>query len=72
MADEGRWVVAPDEARIEIAVGPEAKLTPELAEALENLARAVEQQQEVQGYTVCDKVHIGECRMLLICSSVRN
>lgn len=67
---EGSWVVAPDEARIEIAVGTEATLTPALTEALENLARAVEGQQEVQGYYQCQTVHVGTCRMLLICSSV--
>ena len=35
MSEEQQWVVAPDEARIEIAIGREAKLSPEVQQALE-------------------------------------
>jgi hypothetical protein len=70
MADEGQWVVAPDEARIEIAVGPDATLTPELRQALEDLARAVEQRREVQGYVQCAKVKIESCIVLIDCQVV--
>ena len=69
-SDEGGWVVAPGEARIEIAVGPEAQLSPELRQALDDLARAVEQHQEVQGYYQCAKVKISACAVLIDCSSV--
>jgi hypothetical protein len=72
-ADEQQWVVAPDEARIEIAVGPEAKLSPELREALDNLARTLEKEQEVQGYLLghCDEVSITQdCRYYMSCKGV--
>jgi hypothetical protein len=50
-SDEPRWLLdpRPGEAQIHIAVGPEAELTPELREALEELASALHQ-GEVAGY----------------------
>jgi hypothetical protein len=69
-SDEQRWVVAPDEARIEVAVGPEATVSPELRDALDNLARVLEQQQEVQGYMKCDSVSWEPCAWLFTCGKV--
>lgn len=71
MADEQRWVVKPDDARIEIAIGKNASISPEVKEALENLARALEDQQEVQGYAHCDKVEISQdCAWYMSCRGV--
>jgi hypothetical protein len=70
MSEEQQWVVAPHEARIEIAIGQEAKLSPELREALERLAAVVEQQQEVQGYGVCEEISVHVCEILVHCSGV--
>jgi hypothetical protein len=69
-SDEERWVVAPDEARIEIAVGHEAKLSPGVQEALDNLMRVLESQQDVEGYFSCEKVFIRECRQYMLCGGV--
>ena len=69
-SDEQRWVVKPGEARIDIAVGPEAKLSPEVTEALHNLLRALEAQQDVQGYISCPAVAIGECDAVFSCKGV--
>ena len=69
-SDAGRWVVAPDEARIDIAIGRDTKLAPEVRQALENLARAIEQRSEVEGYFFCGKVEIDECQVNIMCSSV--
>lgn len=71
MADESQWVVAPDEARIEVAVGKDANLSPAVREALEALARAVEGESEVQGYGVCLKVSLGPCETYFSCQGVR-
>lgn len=49
-SNEQRWVVQPDEVRIEIAIGREAKLLPEVKDALDRLAHVLEQQREVQGH----------------------
>jgi hypothetical protein len=68
---ESRWVVAPNDARIEIAVGPEAPLSPELREALERLARAVEEHDDVQGYMYCEQVKITQgCVTYIYCQVV--
>jgi hypothetical protein len=48
-SDERRWVVQPDEVRIEIAIGSAVKVSPELREALDRLAQTLEQ-PEVQGH----------------------
>ena len=69
-SDEQRWVVKPDEARIDIAVGPEAKLSPEVTEALQNLLRTLEAQQDVQGYLSCPDVAIGSCDAVFSCKGV--
>jgi hypothetical protein len=71
MADQQKWVVKPDDARIEIAVGKDAKLSPEVSAALENLAHALEEEQEVQGYSHCDDVTISQdCRWYMSCRGV--
>jgi hypothetical protein len=70
MPDEQQWVVKPDEARIEIAVGAEAHVSPDVAEALNRLAEALEGQQEVQGYIHCEKVSWSECKWYMTCTGV--
>jgi hypothetical protein len=71
MADEQKWVVAPNDARIEIAVGKDANISPDVKAALENLARALEEQQEVQGYSTCQKVEISQdCAWYMSCRGV--
>jgi hypothetical protein len=71
VADEQKWVVAPKDARIEIAIGKDANISSDLKAALENLARALEDQQEVQGYTTCLKVEISDdCAMYMSCRGV--
>lgn len=70
-SDEQGWVVAPDEARIDIAIGRDAKLSPELREALDRVARAMEQQQDVQGYMNCPQVTYEEsCASYVTCRGV--
>src|SRR5690348_13259142 len=50
-AEEQRWLLGPESghADIHIAMAPDAKLSPELQEAVENLLRLLPQ-EEVQGY----------------------
>jgi hypothetical protein len=48
-SSEPRWLLEPGEARIHVAVGEGAVLTPELREALEALAGALHR-EEVEGY----------------------
>jgi hypothetical protein len=69
-ANEQRWVVQPDDARIEIAIGREAKLSPDVQEALDSLMRALEAEQDVQGYLNCQEVEMGECRSYFSCAGV--
>lgn len=69
-SDEQGWVVKPDEARIDIAIGREAKLSPEITEALDSLVRALEANQDVQGYLNCQEVEMGECRSYFSCAGV--
>jgi hypothetical protein len=69
-SNDQQWVVAPDESRIEIAIGPDARLSPELRQALDQLAQVLEQQQEVQGYTTCEEVSVGNCRQYFSCKGV--
>ena len=72
-SDERRWVVAPDEARIEIAVGKDAKISPELHEALKKLAEAIgEPEDEVSGYMYCRDFTIGDCASYISCKDVHN
>lgn len=69
-SDEQQWVVQPDEARIEIAVGRDVKISPEVQEALDALMRVLEDRKEVEGYFSCDKVFIRECRQYILCGGV--
>ena len=71
-SDEQRWVVKPDDARIEIAIGRDAKLSPEVTAALDNLMRVLEANQDVQGYLNCQEVEMGECRSYFSCAGVTN
>lgn len=54
MSDDSGWVVEPaSEVQIEIAVGEDAELTPEVREALDSLLRVLESEQgeqEVEAY----------------------
>lgn len=76
MSDERQWMVAPDETRIEIAIGPEARVSPEVRAALEQLINAIAQQDDVQGYAMCttriecQTVKTTLCAVNMICSSV--
>ena len=69
-SDEQRWVVKPDDARIEIAVGRDAKLSPEVTAALRDLLQALEAQQDVQGYMSCQAVTIENCDAVFSCKGV--
>ena len=76
MSDERQWMVAPDEARIEIAIGPEARVSPEVRAALEQLMNAMAQQDDVQGYAMCTTriechgVKTNLCAVNMVCSNV--
>lgn len=71
MADKQKWVVAPDDARIEIAIGKNARVSPEVKDALDKLAQALEAEQEVQGYSKCDDVSISQdCNWYMSCRGV--
>ena len=69
-ANDSSQSVAPDEARIDIAIGSQAKVSPQLREALDSLAKIVEQQDDVQGYMKCDSVSWEGCAWLIKCSVV--
>lgn len=69
-SDEQQWIVAPDEARIRIAIGREAKLSPELREALQNLIGVLEKREDVQGYMICNEVKIESCANFMECKGV--
>lgn len=74
-SDERDWVVAPDEARIDIAIGPEAKLTPEVRESLEALMQALAQEDEVGGYLLGGTLSatcttVADCHMVTLCAFV--
>jgi hypothetical protein len=44
--DESGWVVPPGGVEIQVAVGPEAELTPAVRDALDGLVRALESEVE--------------------------
>lgn len=71
-SDEGQWVVAPNEARVNVKIGTEAKLAPEVREALDRLARVLEDEADVQGYmtTICTKVTVSACAVDFQCGAV--
>ena len=62
--------IAPDSARIDVAFGPSAKVSPELRAALDKLAQALEQNEDVQGYMVCSSVSWEPCSWLFKCGAV--
>jgi hypothetical protein len=68
--DESSWIVKPHDARIEIAIGPEAKLTPEVRGALDTLLRVLEAHEEVRGYFNCADVAGPDCDSYFHCSGV--
>lgn len=75
-SDDRDWVVAPDEARIDIAIGPGAKVSPEVRAALERLAEAMGTGDDVQGYAlcsnkmICGNVQVTSCAFNISCSMV--
>lgn len=74
--NERNWLVEPRSARINIEIGSDAKLSPELRDALQNLAQALGAEDEVQGFVMksgqwtCSEVHMSDCAILVSCSSV--
>jgi hypothetical protein len=46
-SEEHKWVVQPDSARIDLAVSHEVKAAAQLSDALDPLARALEQSEGV-------------------------
>lgn len=75
MSDESGWVVEPAGVEIHVAVGPEAELTPEVRQALDQLVRALEAENdvEVEGFrqrcpTKCMPGKFGACNPQEDCS----
>jgi len=61
---------APNEARIAVAIGKNAKLNPELRDALDQFARSLREdadprQRGVHANVLCPRVSIGECMIFL-------
>jgi len=52
MSDESGWVVPPSGVEIQVTVGPDAQMTPELRQALDQLVGALETEAdtEVEGF----------------------
>lgn len=84
-SDERDWVVAPDEARIDIAIGKEATISPEVRAALEQLAEALGASDDVQGYADviikfgtpirvggmnCPSVQVSDCAVNIRCTGI--
>jgi hypothetical protein len=74
-SDESSWVVAPPGLEIQIAVGPDAHLTPEIRGALDGLLRALENDTEVEGFkappscpTQCVSPGYGACNPQGVCA----
>jgi len=66
---------APNEARIAIAIGRNAKLNPELRDSLEQFARSLSQgtdphQRGIHSDLACQRVYIGECAVFVECHTV--
>lgn len=74
--NEREWVIAPDAAKIDIAIGPDAQLSDDVRAALDQLAEVLGEQSEVQGYAMCGsveacvKVTVTNCGWLITCSEV--
>ena len=72
-SEKSKWLMKPpaaDEANISIAVGDQAKLSPELIEQLENLARQLNVDPAAKAKIICGDVVIGECRVHMTCQGV--
>lgn len=69
---ERRWLVGPGEAHIDIAVGREARLSPELLEALRNVARVLqgEGDQSSLRSMECPQITIENCEILVSCRGI--
>ncbi len=48
--EETGWVLKPSSGAFNIAVGPDAVLTPEIQEALDDLLQAIEAEEETAGF----------------------
>lgn len=77
-SDEQDWVIAPDEARYDIAIGENADVSPEVMQALQQLADTLGGvERDVEGYalgTMCSiQVYCGRvspCEAVLKCTNV--
>lgn len=72
-ANERDWVIEPSTARVEIAIGTEASISPELRSALEQLAQVMAQEDEVSGYAIeikCTDVTTTLCNINVSCARV--
>lgn len=67
MSDESPWVVAPDEARIDITIGKDATLSPAVRDALNRLVQVIEQEDEVAGYMSCSG-YAPKCSPVFTCT----
>jgi hypothetical protein len=71
--NEREWVIEPNTARIEISIGNDAAISPDLRAALEQLAQVMAQEDEVSGYMIrvdCHDVTTTMCDINLKCSAV--
>jgi hypothetical protein len=74
---------APGEARIAIAIGENAKLSPKVREALEEFARSLSEHAApsegglqphragLQTQLMCNRVYVGPCRAFVECHGVQ-
>lgn len=62
--NEREWVVEPKTARVDIAIGPDAEISPALREALVQVAQALAD-DDVSGYLM------NSCSEVMICNAVR-
>lgn len=77
-ADDQDWVVAPDEARYDIAIGDSADVSPEVMQALQQLADTLGGvERDVEGYasgTMCSIQvwcqRVSPCAMVMKCTDV--
>jgi len=72
--EERRWLIGPsvpDAVRLQIAVDPKAKLTPDMCQALEYMALELEKGLLYQAKPInCPEVTVGECAILVLCGGV--
>jgi hypothetical protein len=80
-SERNQWLLSPpspDEAKIFVAIGKDAQLTPKLRSVLEDMARAFKDpsthaggtEHGVQSNMRCPQVHAGECEVYMDCTGV--